>query len=408
MALKMWKARAAIALGVVSLAGGPATALTFNLIDTGGAGIGTQARAGFNAAAAFWSSVLTNNVTVNLDIGFQALGATTLGSTSANRTLLSMSQGYSALGAASTSTIDAMAVAGLQPLSASTILPGNTAVVVTANALNASKTGYIDTATRIDNDGGINNSALAVTSANAKALGITTDVNGIATNPSAIDGSITFSSNNSFDFNPLDGIDPSSYDFIGVAIHEIGHALGFFSGVDVYDAHTGPGATASGTVENLVEATTLDLFRYSAPGVLDWSTSDAPKYFSIDGGQTPLFDDAYFALGAINGDGDQASHWRDSPSGVPQLGILDPTYGLGQQGIVTALDLAAFDAIGWTVNRDLFADPTYQVTTAQVEAAAEAVPEPASWAMMLTGFTFIGGLLRRRRQHSAGTTAPIA
>jgi hypothetical protein len=170
--------------------------LTFNLIDTGGAAIGTQARAGFDAAAGFWSSVLTNDVTINLDIGFQALGTGILGSTTASRALLSMSQGYNALAASSTSTLDTMAVAGLQPLSASTILPGNTAVVVKANALNANGTGYVDTATRIDNDGGANNSALAISRANAKALGITTDVNGAAIPSGAIDGSVTFSSNN--------------------------------------------------------------------------------------------------------------------------------------------------------------------------------------------------------------------
>jgi hypothetical protein len=344
--------------------------------------------------------VLTNDVTINLDIGFQALGAGILGSTSSTRTVLSMSQGYSALAASSSSTLDAMAVAGLQPLSASTILPGNTAVVVKANALNPAGNGYVDSATRIDADGGINNSALAVTRANAKALGITTDVNGAPILQGAIDGSVTFSNSFSFDFNPVDGIDPAAYDFLGIAIHEIGHALGFYSGVDIYDAHTGPNGTLTGSVENLVEATMLDLFRYSAPGTLDWSTSAAPKYFSLDGGQTALFGDAYFALGQYNGDGNQASHWLDSPVGQPQLGILDPTSSLGQMQAVTGLDLAAFDAIGWTVDPNVRDDAAYRLTTAQI-AAADAVPEPASWAMMIAGFGAIGCVLRRRRESRA-------
>jgi hypothetical protein len=395
----LFKARAVVALSIAIVSGRPAAALTFNLIDTGGAAIGTQARAGFDAAAGFWSSVLSNDVTINLDICFQALGAGILGSTSSSRAVLSMSQGYSALAASSTSTRDAMAVAGLQPLSASTILPGNTAVVVKANALNATATGYVDSATRIDQDGGINNSALAISRANAKALGITSDVNGAALLPGAIDGSITFSNSFAFDFNPTDGIDPAGYDFLGIAIHEIGHALGFSSGVDIYDAHTGPNGPLTGSVENLVEATMLDLFRYSAPGVLDWSTSAAPKYFSLDGGQTALFGDAYFALGEYNGDGDQASHWLDSPAGQAQLGIFDPTSSLGQIQAVTGLDLAAIDAIGWTIDPKIRADAATRLTTAQI-AAADAVPEPAGWMMMIAGFGGIGGVLRRRKSRA--------
>jgi hypothetical protein len=198
----------------------------------------------------------------------------------------------------------------------------------------------------------------------------------------------------------VDGIDPAGYDFIGVAIHEIGHALGFSSGVDIYDAHTGPNAPVAGSVENLVEATMLDLFRYSAPGTLDWSTSAAPKYFSLDGGKTALFGDAYFSLGLFNGDGNQASHWLDSPAGQPQLGILDPTSALGQMQAVTGLDLAAFDAIGWTVAPNARDDAGYRLTTAQI-AAADAVPEPASWAMMIAGFGAIGCVLRRRGESRA-------
>lgn len=39
-------------------------------------------------------------------------------------------------------------------------------------------------------------------------------------------------------------------------------------------------------------------------------------------------------------------------------------------------------------------------------AAAPAVPEPATWAMMLLGFGLIGGIMRRRRTSAVG--APLA
>src|SRR4051812_26437400 len=76
-------ATAAMAAGL--LAASPASALNFNLNNTGGAEVGTQARAGFEAAAYYWGHTLKNDVTVNLNIGFTALGPGILGSTSSPR-----------------------------------------------------------------------------------------------------------------------------------------------------------------------------------------------------------------------------------------------------------------------------------------------------------------------------------
>ena len=376
----------------------PAHALTFILNDTGGTAVGTTARGGFDAAAAYWSSVLTDNVTVNLDIGFKPLGAGILGSTGSTRSLLSMQQTYDALNADRTSTLDNTAVAGLRPLGVSAAIPGAGAVSFIANALNAAGTGYVDTATRIDNDGSVNNSTTAITKASAKALGLTTDVNGAAINYASSDGSITFSNSFSFDFTPQNGIDAGSYDFVGVAIHEIGHALGFVSGVDSYDAYTAPGSatTRPGALEGFVVDSQLDLFRYSSAGNLDWSTQNTP-YFSIDGGTSQLFGDSRFSQGVANGDGRQASHWKDSPSGTPQLGILDPTSGLGQQQEITALDLAAFDAIGWNVGFDVLRNPNYRFSTARITPVAGAVPEPTTWTMLILGFGVVGFSMRQRR-----------
>jgi hypothetical protein len=388
------------ALCVVSA--GTAQAATFVLTDTGGAAVGTQARAGFDIAAAYWSSVLKDNVTINLNVGFSALGTGILGQTGSARSLLSMNQAYTALNNDRTSALDNLAVASLRPLGTSTSVTGAGAVsAITnnfANRTNATN-GYTDLSTRIDNDGSVNNSTVAVTKASAKALGATVDVNGNAITNTGADGSITFSNLFSFDFNPTDGIEANSFDFIGVAIHEIGHALGFVSGVDSYDARTSPGQTTAGnltSLEDFVVMSQLDLFRYSSAGNLDWSTQNVP-YFSIDGGATQLFGDSRFSTGTLNGDGRQASHWKDSAAGVPQLGILDPTSGRGQMQEITALDLAAFDAIGWNVSFDVLANSGYRYSTADAyRAFAVAVPEPATWGMMILGFGMIGGAARRR------------
>jgi hypothetical protein len=73
-----------------------------------------------------------------------------------------------------------------------------------------------------------------MSTSNAKALGL------VAGNAPGIDGSITFSSNFSFDLDPSDGISAGDYDFVGIATHELGHLLGFVSGVDVLDENSPP------------------------------------------------------------------------------------------------------------------------------------------------------------------------
>ena len=52
----------------------PALAAKIVLNDVGGVEAGSEAYTGFSIAADFWGRRLTNNVTINLDVGFKQLG----------------------------------------------------------------------------------------------------------------------------------------------------------------------------------------------------------------------------------------------------------------------------------------------------------------------------------------------
>lgn len=307
-------------------------------------GMDANALSGFQAAANYWQSKLADNVTVNIDIGFSALGAGILGSAGSSSQAFSVAAARNALINDASTAVDALAIGHLPALSGS----GGMGFLTQVNSESGS------TVVSFDNDDSANNRFLDINTANAKALGLL----GATTTP---DASITFSSSFSWDFDQSDGVGAGLQDFVGVAIHEIGHALGFVSGVDTVDAYIGDPTDLDG----FAIFSTLDMFRYSAAGNLNLAAG-AAAYFSLDGGVTNL---GGFSTGSAHGDGRQASHWKDNLG----LGIMDPTANPpGQVNTPSALDLTAFDAIGWNL-----------------------VPEPSS---ALLGI--LGGLLalsRRRR-----------
>lgn len=143
-------------------------------------------------------------------------------------------------------------------------------------------------------------------------------------------GFIVISLENSWDFDPSDGIASGRYDFVHVAAHEIGHSLGFVSAADgMFPGKTG-----------VVEPSLLDLFRYRAPGIRSLAPDAAARrYFSTDGGLTSI---AGFAAGTSAG-GPQASHW-DSIAGP----VMSFAFVAGQAGEWTAQEDQVFAAIAWT------------------------------------------------------------
>ncbi|MEO5716625.1 MAG: NF038122 family metalloprotease [Luteolibacter sp.] len=332
----------------------PSHALNINLNAPGG--IDPGALAGFQLAANYWQSKLADSVTVNINVDFSVLGPGILGSTGSSSLGFAVSDVMGALAFDAKSSNDFLAVSSFPSLSAL----GNLSFLTQQNTEGGSALVSLDNDDLADaylGNVSTNNQFLALTSANARALGWDPG------NSTYVDAAISFSSSFAWDFDPSNGIGAGLQDFVGVTIHEMGHALGFVSGVDDVDYFI----TNPADIDPYAVFTTLDLFRYSAPGTLDLGVGDA-SYFSIDGGVTSL---GAFSTGSLEngGDGRQASHWKDNLG----LGIMDPTANpAGQANTPTELDLTAFDSIGWDL-----------------------VPEPSAAMLALAGAVI--SLARRRR-----------
>lgn len=286
-----------------------------------------EAQEGFRQAAAFWSSVFNDDIEINLDLDYRSTGfdKNTIGSTNSTHGEHSYSDFRRALVADATTKVDDLAVRGLAT--------GDTFGMLLNHTHN--NPDVLDPSHEyIDNNQNQNNQAIFLTNANAKALGL------LSSHTDRPDATIAFNSAYDFDFDRSDGIGFKKTDFVGVAIHEIGHALGFTSGVDYLDAF--PGFYD----HDYPFVSPLDLFRYSVTssqlGVIDWTSGMTDKYFSLDNGLTKI---ASFSTGVEFGDGRQASHWKDALG----LGALDPTLSAGELLKYTNLDQMAFDAIGWNL-----------------------------------------------------------
>jgi len=279
----------------------------------------TAVIAAFQRAAAVWTARIKSPVTItmNIEYGLNPAGSNdpfedgVLGSTGSGR----IADHYSSLRSSLISTAS------------------NAGELSIYNALPTSA---------IPTDTG-NGSLISISRSLTQVLGF------VAPEPNTVVATISFNKEFTFDFNPDDGISPGATDFVAVATHEIGHALGFSS-------NAGQGSTAPVAL--------LDMFRVR-PGATAATFPTAQRIMSI-GGEQVYFTSQTFQLGGVgvselglstggpdpklgDGDGRQSSHWKADEFTGQYIGIMDPTIAPGQLKVATENDFMALETIGWNL-----------------------------------------------------------
>lgn len=321
---------------------------SFDIVINAGATLASNAAAlaAFNRAAAQWESRISDPITINIDADLGDLGSSSIIGQSATTVLVS---GYDSI------RNDVVADAGDEA----------------DDQIVSHLPTYSQFSASLPTDFSLDGN-LMVSKANLKALGAT----GLG---SGADATITFNTAFSFDYDNSDGVTGGTMDFETVAAHELGHALGFISSVDEIDQTLDAGQTTT------IAPTTLDLFRFDNNGAGDPATTNDFTNFSrsLIPGNDEITDqiltswgtlsDAEFrmATGYYEGDGRQASHWKDNLG----IGIMDPTLTYGEVVAISEADFRALDLIGYEI---------------------APVPEPGTLVLLSIAMTLF--IWRRRRR----------
>ncbi len=300
-----------------------ATGLTIILQATAQLDANPQAKAAFIAAAAKWEALIKDPITIVIDVDF----GTTFFGQPFNDPLI--------LGATSTQQL---------------FFTGNytdvrNRLVNHASSPQESALYAALPASTIPTDIG-NTSTVVVASPILRALGAIAPV---ADPPNETNfgpaPKIGFNSAFGFDFDPSDGISGNLTDFDAVAVHEMGHALGFDSEVGAREVDpTQP-----------IFASMWDLYRFR-PGTANLGNFNTVQRILSSGGTQVQFNggpELELSTGkpdGTGGDGEQASHWKDDAlNGGTFIGIMDPTISRGRRELMTANDQAAIDTFGYLI-----------------------------------------------------------
>ncbi len=199
----------------------------------------------------------------------------------------------------------------------------------------------------------------------AMALGIPVD------NPFS---TIGFNSQLSWDFNRSDGIDPQKFDFEGVALHEIGHTLGFF--------YSGVNAIGGCQQDCFINPGIMDLFRFEQGSAPSTPSEFATFPRSLSPDVETVFSDtrSQFAMSTgAGGDGFGADHWKFSGFTGTRIGIMDPVFAPGEKASIQFADVRALELLGY-------------------DRRSVGAPEPAAMWVVVSGLLMLFGYVQWSRR----------
>jgi hypothetical protein len=335
---------------------------------------------GFELAGKIWSSYLKDNVTINIAVDIQKDFPSNAIAGSAPRL--------------NTQKFDAFQ----KSLESDATSANDRLAIQSASLTNKSFTGRFNDGSGNNGNGNGNgrsesrdSTQLNVNSANAKALDLS-----LKGDSSLLDGYIVMRDLKGagvswdYDFARTGDAPSKTLDFLSVAIHEIGHILGFQSSVD-RPGWVNPNSNSGKSDDfkkNLDEraksVTPLDLFRYSErskldpdkngvrPVAIDLAIGGNP-YLSVKNGDSPI---ASFDTGtdtSQGGSGNQASHWKSS-------GIMNAVLNQGSRPTISSADLTALDVIGYDLATQGASAPNYAQLLQQVtQSLAQRLGKTVDW-----------------------------
>ncbi len=159
------------------------------------------------------------------------------------------------------------------------------------------------------------------------------------------DASMTYNTQFNWDYDPTNGISGSSFSFVDVVIHEVGHAMGFTSGVDFRNS----------------DIETIDIYRFQrTDGANDYNPDTTAEFQTTprtvdfnnlnDDVNSDIISNEYRMS---DGSPSQASHFREQGNCSPtsNIGIMDPSFNgactFFGRGYYSDADINMFDAIGY-------------------------------------------------------------
>ena len=301
--MKLQAIAVALWFGLVSTT---ASALAFDVTyDASVASAPSSFKTAFQDAINFYQNTFSNPITINIIVGWgkingHALKANALGASSHSNVL----ENYS--------TVSAL----LNKINPTYVLPATSQI----------------------------KGNIGVSFAEAGALGINVG--------NGLDGSVGFGSSASWNYTPNTAA-PGEYNLFSVAEHEISEVMGRTSLLNT---------TCTGNY--CAQQSVLDLYRYTAPGVL--ATTGGKAYFSTNGGVTNI---NTFNGNAGKGDlGDWARLTSDAFNYASSPGY-NPPFSAG--------DITLMKALGYTLTSP--------------------VPEPETYRLLLCGLGMMGFMARRRK-----------